>query len=152
VHGRIWSRFPVVSLRISAAAGAAACELFHKGFVPLHKELTKTLILPLFVHLMFSYHPTILTATVLNSGGVGGQWSFTSLTASWGAFFATLFVALALLFGRRAPAIPLLIVAAFGWTLQISHAALHRPMAFGLLVIAEVWIWFRGGATSHRLY
>jgi hypothetical protein len=83
---------------------------------------------------------------------VGGQGSFTSLTASWAAFFAAMFLALALLFGRRAPAIPLLILVAFGWTLQISHAALHGPMAFGLLVIAAVWIWFRGGATSHRLY
>jgi hypothetical protein len=83
---------------------------------------------------------------------VGGQGSFTSLTASWASFFAALFVALALLLGRRAPVIPLLILVAFGWTLQISHAAFHGPAAFGLLAVAAIWIWFRGGATSHRLY
>jgi hypothetical protein len=81
---------------------------------------------------------------------VGGQRSFTSLTASWAAFFAALFAALVLLISRRAPAIPLLILVAFGWTLQISHAAFYGPTAFGLLAVASIWIWFRGGSPVHR--
>ena len=83
---------------------------------------------------------------------VGGQGSFVSLTASWSAFYAALFAALALFIARRAPAIPLLILVAFGWILQISHTAPYGPIAFALLIIAGVWIWFRGGESAHRIF
>jgi hypothetical protein len=83
---------------------------------------------------------------------VGGVGSYVSLTASWAAFFAALFTALALFVAHRAPAIPLLILVAFGWEVQQAHAAPHGPIAFGLLAIAGVWIWFRGGGPVPRLY
>jgi hypothetical protein len=76
---------------------------------------------------------------------VGGVGSYVSLTASWAAFGAALLIALALLAARRAPLIPLLLLMAFGWEVQLSHAALHGPLAFGLLAVAAVWIWFRSG-------
>jgi hypothetical protein len=76
---------------------------------------------------------------------VGGVGSYVSLTASWAAFGAALLIALALLAARRAPLIPLLLLVAFGWEVQLSHAALHGPIAFGLLAVAAVWIWFRSG-------
>jgi len=76
---------------------------------------------------------------------VGGVGSFTSLTASWAVFFAAALAALALALTRRAPVLPLLVLAfGFGWQLQDSHAAMHGPTAFALLIIAAVWIWFRG--------
>jgi hypothetical protein len=76
---------------------------------------------------------------------VGGVGSFVSLTASWAVFFAALFAALALGLSRRAPVVPLLMLAAgFGWQLQLAHAALHGPTAFAWLIAAAVWIWFRG--------
>ena len=83
---------------------------------------------------------------------VGGEVSFTSQTASWAAFVAALFAALALFLGKRAPAIPLAALVAFGWYLQVSHAALHGPIAFALLVFAAAWIWFRGGESAPRWY
>jgi hypothetical protein len=77
---------------------------------------------------------------------VGGVGSFTSLMASWAVFFAALFAALALLLDKRAPVIPLVIfVAVFGWQLQLTHAALHGPIAFAGLIVSAAWIWFRGG-------
>jgi hypothetical protein len=83
---------------------------------------------------------------------VGGVDSYVSLTASWAAFFAALLAALALLVSRRAPLVPLLILVGFGWEVQVSHAALHGPTAFGLLAVAGVWIWFRGGREASRIY
>jgi len=76
---------------------------------------------------------------------VGGVGSFVSLTASWAAFAAALLIALVLLAARRAPLLPLLILVAFGWEVQVSHAALHGPIGFALLVVAAAWIWFRRG-------
>jgi hypothetical protein len=76
---------------------------------------------------------------------VGGVGSTVSLTASWGAFASAALVALALFLARRAPLLPLLVLAfGFGWQLQESHAAMHGPLAFSLLAVAAAWIWFRG--------
>lgn len=71
---------------------------------------------------------------------VGGVGSFISLTGSWAAFFAALFVALALLLAKRAPWPPLVLLVGFGWELQMSHTMPHGPIAFGLLIVAAAWI------------
>ena len=76
---------------------------------------------------------------------VGGEQSFVSETASWASFAAALLVALALFFGRKAPVLPLLLLIAFGWILQMSHAAYTGPVAFGLLFLAALWIRLRPG-------
>jgi len=83
---------------------------------------------------------------------VGGEGSFVSETASWASFCAALFAAIALFLARRAPVVPLIVLVAFGWTLQVSHAAFHGPIAFGLLIVASIWIWFRGGEEAGRVY
>ena len=83
---------------------------------------------------------------------VGGVGSYVSLTASWAAFAAGLLIALALLAGRRAPVLPLVVLVAFGWEVQVSHAALHGPIGFALLAVAGVWIWFRRGKPAPWLY
>ena len=73
---------------------------------------------------------------------VGGVGSFISLTGSWAIFIATLAAALALLLTRRVTWPPLIVLVAFGWELQTSHAALHGPTAFALLVVASAWLWW----------
>jgi len=83
---------------------------------------------------------------------VGGVGSYVSLTASWAAFAAALLVALTLLAARRAPVLPLIILVAFGWEIQLSHAALHGPLGFGLLAVVGVWIWFRSGKPAPWLF
>ena len=72
---------------------------------------------------------------------VGGVGSFISMTGSWAAFFAALFVALALLVGKKISWIPALLFTAFGWELQMSHTMPHGPIAFSLLIIAGIWVW-----------
>lgn len=72
---------------------------------------------------------------------VGGVGSFISLTGSWAIFFAALFTATTLFLTRKAPWPPLVILVAFGWELQLSHASYHGPIAFGLLIISAAWIW-----------
>src|SRR5271165_3059414 len=72
---------------------------------------------------------------------VGGVGSFISLTGSWAAFFAALFVAIALVLDKRASWIPALLLAAFGWELQMSHTMPHGPIAFALLIVAGIWVW-----------
>jgi hypothetical protein len=42
---------------------------------------------------------------------------------------------------RKAPWPPLVLLLAFGWQLQISHASPHGPLAFSLLIVAALWIW-----------
>ncbi len=71
---------------------------------------------------------------------VGGVGSFISETGSWAIFFAALFAAIALFLTKKVPWPPLLVLIAFGWELQLSHAAFHGPIAFGLLIIAALWI------------
>lgn len=71
---------------------------------------------------------------------VGGVGSFISQVGSWAAFFAALFVALALLAAKKAPWPPLLLLVGFGWEIQVSHTAFHGPIAFALLTAAALWI------------
>jgi len=83
--------------------------------------------------------------TVLNTTWtdpwVGGVGSFISLTGSWTAFFAALFLALALLVDKKLSWIPALLLVGFGWELQESHTMPHGPIAFALLIIAAIWAW-----------
>jgi hypothetical protein len=84
--------------------------------------------------------------TVINSTWVdpwvGGVGSVVSLTGSWAAFAAALLVAVALWLTRRVFWLPLLILVAFGWELQMSHTMPHGPIAFSLLIVSALWIWF----------
>lgn len=75
---------------------------------------------------------------------VGGVGSFISLTGSWAAFFAALFLAFALFLAKKAPWPPLVILALAGWELQVSHTAFHGPVAFALLVVAALWLAWAG--------
>ncbi|HEX9670495.1 MAG TPA: hypothetical protein VGC93_13565 [Thermoanaerobaculia bacterium] len=72
---------------------------------------------------------------------VGGVGSFISETGSWAVFIAALAAAGALLAAKKAPWPPLVLLVAFGWELQVSHAAPHGPIAFALLLIAAFWLW-----------
>ena len=72
---------------------------------------------------------------------VGGVGSFISQAASWAAFAATAFIAAALLLARRAGWLNMVVLLAFGWELQTSHAAPHGPIAFALLIVAALWLW-----------
>lgn len=72
---------------------------------------------------------------------VGGVHSVVSQTGSWAAFAAALFVAVALGLARKASWIPLLLLVAFGWELQMSHTMPHGPIAFSLLIVSALWIW-----------
>jgi hypothetical protein len=73
---------------------------------------------------------------------VGGVGSAISLTGSWAAFAAALFVAVALWLARKAPLPALLFLIGFGWELQMSHTMPHGPIAFSLLIISAFWIWW----------
>ena len=84
----------------------------------------------------------LLLDHVWTDGWVGGVGSFVSLTGSWAAFAAALLIAIALLLSRRAPWPPLVVLVAFGWELQTSHASLHGPIAFALLIVASAWLWW----------
>jgi hypothetical protein len=70
---------------------------------------------------------------------VGGVGSLISETGSWAVLAAAAFAASALKLTRRAPWPALLLLLAFGWQLQTSHASLHGPIAFGLLIAAALW-------------
>lgn len=72
---------------------------------------------------------------------VGGVGSWISLTGSWAVFFAALFAATALFLTRATPWPPVLLLILFGWQLEVSHTAMHGPVAFALLTIAALWLW-----------
>jgi hypothetical protein len=74
---------------------------------------------------------------------VGGLGSFVSLTASWAAFAAAVLIAAALLLSGRAGWLTAVLLVAFGWELQTAHAAPHGPIAFALLILATLSLWFR---------
>lgn len=82
---------------------------------------------------------TVLNATWVDPW-VGGVGSVVSQTGSWAVFAAALSVALALLIAKKAPWPPLVLLVAFGWELQVSHTMPHGPIAFGLLIIAALWM------------
>jgi hypothetical protein len=79
---------------------------------------------------------------------IGGVGSFISLTGSWAVFIATVAAALALLIARLAPWPTLILLVAFGWELQTSHASPHGPIAFGLLILAAIWMWWADRARA----
>jgi hypothetical protein len=84
----------------------------------------------------------VLNGTWIDSW-VGGVGSFISLTGSWAVFFSALLVAIALFVAKKAPWPPLILLVAFGWELQVSHTMPHGPIAFGLLIVAAFWIWWK---------
>jgi hypothetical protein len=73
---------------------------------------------------------------------VGGVGSMISETGSWAVFTAALSAAVALLLTKKIPWPPLLLLAGFGWELQLSHANPHGPIAFSLLIVSALWIWW----------
>lgn len=75
---------------------------------------------------------------------VGGVGSFISLTGSWAVFISTLFLAVALFLTEKVPWPALVLLLAFGWELQVSHTMPHGPIAFSLLIISALWIWWSG--------
>jgi hypothetical protein len=75
---------------------------------------------------------------------VGGVGSLISEIGSWAVLAAAVFAAAALKLTRRAPWPVFLLVLAFGWQLQTSHASPHGPIAFALLIAAALWLrWSR---------
>ena len=82
---------------------------------------------------------------------VGGVGSFVSLTASWAAFAASVLVAATLLLARRAGWLNMVVLLGFGWELQTSHAALHGPIAFALLIVASGWMWWIRRRRGHAV-
>jgi len=79
---------------------------------------------------------------------VGGVGSAISLTGSWAAFAASVFIAIALWSARKASVVPLLLLVGFGWELQMSHTMPHGPIAFSLLVVSAIWIWWSNGRVA----
>jgi hypothetical protein len=75
---------------------------------------------------------------------VGGVGSFISETGSWAVFYSTVFAASGLFFAKKAPWPALILLVIFGWELQLSHTMPHGPIAFGLLIVAAAWIWWKG--------
>ena len=73
---------------------------------------------------------------------VGGVGSFISETGSWAILAAVALAATALLIARKAPWPPLAVLLAFGWQLNAAHASPHGPIAFALLIVAAVWLWW----------
>jgi hypothetical protein len=73
---------------------------------------------------------------------VGGVGSFFSLTGSWAIFIACVFAAAAFLLAKKMWWPPLIVLLAFGWELQESHASPNGPIAFTLLIVAAVWMWW----------
>ena len=74
---------------------------------------------------------------------VGGVGSFISLTGSWSVFFSAVFLAAALFLAKKSPWPPLILLVAFGYELQISHTMPYGPIAFGLLIVSALWIWWK---------
>jgi hypothetical protein len=94
----------------------------------------------------------LLLNTMWTDPWVGGVGSYISETGSWAAFAAPLFAALAWVLWRPRTWPPLIVLVAFGWELQTSHASPHGPVAFALLIVASVWLWFRRPSRSIAAY
>lgn len=84
----------------------------------------------------------LLLNTLWQDPVVGGVGSFVSLTGSWAALLAAIFIAAALGLSGRAPWPALVLLLGFGWQLNTSHASPHGPIAFGLLIVASLWTWW----------
>ncbi|MEP9367034.1 hypothetical protein [Xanthobacter sp. VNH20] len=81
---------------------------------------------------------------------IGGVGSFISLMGSWMVLLAAVSVALALTLTRRAPWPALILLIAFGWEIQTSHASPHGPLGFLFLALAAAWIRLAGAAPARR--
>src|SRR5215208_352783 len=88
--------------------------------------------------------------TVWTDPLVGGVGSVVSQTGSWAIFVAATAAAAALFLARQAPWPPLVLLVAFGWELQLSHAMPHGPIAFALLTVAALWIWWARHRSAAR--
>jgi hypothetical protein len=88
----------------------------------------------------------LLLNTIWVDPVVGGVGSFISQTGSWAIFVAATAAAIALFLARPAAWPPAILLVAFGWELQTSHASPHGPIAFALLIVAAVWL----GVARHR--
>jgi hypothetical protein len=75
---------------------------------------------------------------------VGGVGSFISLGGSYAILVATVLIVAALLPARRIHWLPALLLIAFGYQLQESHAAPHGPIAFALLIVAALVMAWQG--------
>jgi hypothetical protein len=85
----------------------------------------------------------LLLNTVWLDPFIGGVGSFVSLTGSYAALSAAVFIAAALLLSGRAGWVSAVLLVGFGWELQTAHAAPHGPIAFALLILAAGSMWFR---------
>jgi hypothetical protein len=81
---------------------------------------------------------------------VGGEGSFISELGSWAVFVAALAAALALYLTKQAPLISLAALIAFGWFLQVSHASYTGPLAFALLIVSALSMWFAAKRRERR--
>jgi hypothetical protein len=84
----------------------------------------------------------LLLNTVWTDPLVGGVGSAVSQAGSWAIFVAALAAAVALFRARQAPWPPLILLVLFGWELQRTHAMPHGPIAFALLTVAALWLWW----------
>src|SRR4051794_22394017 len=78
----------------------------------------------------------------LGRSRVGGVGSLISHSGSYAVLVTSVFAISALALARKVgwPALALLL--AFGWQLQVSHASPNGPIAFGLLILSALWIWW----------
>jgi len=75
---------------------------------------------------------------------VGGVGSFISLTGSYAVLATSVFAASALALARKVGWPALVLLLAFGWQLQERHASPNGPIAFSLLILSALWIWWSG--------
>jgi hypothetical protein len=65
-------------------------------------------------------------------------------------FIACVFAAAALLVAKKMWWAPLVVLLGFGWELQESHASPNGPIAFSLLIVAALWIWWSDRRAAQR--
>jgi hypothetical protein len=92
----------------------------------------------------------LLLSKTWSDSWIGGVGSFISQTGSWAIFFAAILTAITLFLMRKAPWQPLVILIAFGWEIQLSHASYHGPIAFSLLIISAAWIYLKSDIKSNK--
>jgi hypothetical protein len=82
----------------------------------------------------------LLLDTVWVDPWVGGVGSLVSEAGSFAVLAAAVFAAAALFLARKAALPALVVLLAFGWQLETSHASPHGPIAFALLIVSALWI------------
>jgi hypothetical protein len=80
---------------------------------------------------------------------VGGMGSLVSRTGSLAVLAAAILIAASLRLSGRIDWIGVVLLLAFGWELQTSHAAPHGPIAFSILIVAAAWIRWRSPQAPH---